>query len=348
VFLVVWIRLLEQMRLGLLRGVWQLPLLMLLWANVHAGFIFGFLAWGAYLLGWAWGRMRGQEPPDVGSKYLLAGTGSLVASAATPDLWNNWAGIFGNTSTYVLARTTETLPAHLNAPSTWPFAALLLAAAVLAVAVRRTIAPAHAFLLIAFGAAALAISRNIPLFCLAAAPILTQWARRAMEHLAPFTRLEERISDIESGLKGWFWSPLAVLLTAMILGLSAIGSGRSLYRYDPTVFPVAAVDWISEHAPRGNMLNDVNWGGYILFRLWPAHRVFIDSQSDFYGEEFIREYESIMTGKDGWAAALEDRQVDWMIIDPGSRLAALAKREPQWHVPYEDAIAVVVVRAHEQ
>ena len=344
VFLVIWVRLLERMRLGLLKGFWQLPLVMLLWANVHAGFVYGFVAWGAYLLGWAWDRRRGQASPVVGSRYLLAGTGALIASAATPDLWHNWTAVLGNTSTYVLARTAETMPAHLRAPGTWPFAALLLAAVALAIAFRRTIGAAHAATLLGFGALALAIARNIPLFCLVAAPILTQWARRALEPVVPFTRLEERLSTIESSLRGYFWAPLAFLLTTLILALSASGSNRTLYSYNAASFPVKAVDWIGAHPQQGNMLNDLNWGGYILYRLWPTHRVFIDSQSDFYGEEFIRQYDSIITGKDGWADLLADWQVEWMIIAPGSRLATLARLEPEWKVTYEDAIAVILER----
>jgi hypothetical protein len=321
---------------------------MLIWANVHGGFVVGFLAWGAYLFGWAWERRRGQGLSAVGSRYVLGGIGALLASAATPDLWNNWAAVLGNASTYVLARTAETLPAPLGVPGTWPFAALLFVAAALAVAVRRTIVPAHAAILLGFGALALAIARNIPLFCLAATPILTQWARHAAEPVSRFTRLEQRISSIESGLRHSFWSPLAVLFTTVILALSAIGSGRTLYNYDASTFPVSAVEWIREHPPQGKMLNELNWGGYILYQLWPGHRVFIDSQSDFYGEEFIRQYDSTMSGKEGWAALLGDWQVEWMIIAPGSGLATVARLEPEWRVSYEDATALILVRSQDR
>jgi hypothetical protein len=133
-----------------------------------------------------------------------------------------------------------------------------------------------------------------------------------------------------------------------MVAVSASGSGRSLYSYDAAFFPVKAVDWISEHHPQGNMLNELNWGGYILYRLWPTHRVFIDSQSDFYGESLIRQYDSTMSGKDGWADILRDWQVEWMIIAPGSRLATLARLEPEWRVSYEDATAVILMRLPDQ
>jgi hypothetical protein len=113
-------------------------------------------------------------------------------------------GLLGH-QPYVLARTAETLPPNLGIPGTWPFAALLIAAAALGVTFRRTIAPAHAAALLGFGALSLAIARNIPLFCLVTAPILTQWLRRALESLAPFTRFEMGLSRIESGLRGSFW-----------------------------------------------------------------------------------------------------------------------------------------------
>jgi hypothetical protein len=64
--------------------------------------------------------------------------------------------------------------------------------------------------------------------------------------------------------------------------------------YDPEKFPVAAVNWLETHPQDGEMFNYFIWGGYLLYREWPDLQVFIDGQTDFYGETLSREYLSVL------------------------------------------------------
>ncbi len=47
----IWTSLLERARKTDTDSIYWLPLIMLFWANLHGGFIFGFLIWFAYLMG---------------------------------------------------------------------------------------------------------------------------------------------------------------------------------------------------------------------------------------------------------------------------------------------------------
>ena len=58
--------------------------------------------------------------------------------------------------------------------------------------------------------------------------------------------------------------------------------------------------YLEDNQPEGNMFNYFTWGGYLLFELWPEKPVFIDGQTDFYGETFTRQYEQVITLDDGW------------------------------------------------
>ncbi|MBV5350098.1 hypothetical protein JZU71_02760, partial [bacterium] len=76
------------------------------------GFIFGLLAWAAYFAGWGvdhWLK-RDSATNEIGKKLLLVGAFSLTASCITPDGWGNWQALFGNSSTYILSQTVETMP----------------------------------------------------------------------------------------------------------------------------------------------------------------------------------------------------------------------------------------------
>jgi hypothetical protein len=92
------------------------------------------------------------------------------------------------------------------------------------------------------------------------------------------------------------------------------------------------------------MFNDFNWGGYLLFRLWPHQRVFIDSQSDFYGEQLTREAAAIEAADAGWEQQLLKYDVGWMILPRSAPLAAEALHSSDWQVAYEDGVAVILRR----
>ncbi len=121
-------------------------------------------------------------------------------------------------------------------------------------------------------------------------------------------------------------------------------TGASFYQFGPQAFPVQAADWIEGHPLRGNMFNDFNWGGYLLYRLWPNQRVFVDSQSDFYGEELTRQYADILGGNGDWEAQLSRYDVDWIIVPPKASLAEKARTSQDWQIDYEDTMAVIFVR----
>ena len=103
-FLAIWLLLLDRLRRGDRRTVWQLPLVMLLWANFHGGFVFGFVAWFAYALGWMIQRSRASPRAGDGGDLILVGATSLVASILTPALGGNWSAVLGNSSPYVLSQ----------------------------------------------------------------------------------------------------------------------------------------------------------------------------------------------------------------------------------------------------
>ena len=50
--LALWLERLERLRNAEKIPLWQFPLIMLFWANLHGGFLFGILAWAAYFAGW--------------------------------------------------------------------------------------------------------------------------------------------------------------------------------------------------------------------------------------------------------------------------------------------------------
>ncbi len=357
--LALWVDVLERMRRGQPRRWWLLPVLMLIWANLHGAFIAGFVTWGLYGLGVGWDCFwqRGKGPGLHGHfwrSFWLGGVASFVATLANPSglgLWATSVGYVGNR--YLVSHTAEYLPPNFHDPSTWPFLILVgLFLVVLGLQNKRQEA-AQVFPAAAWLVMGLYSVRNVPLFVIVAMPVLAgaldEWLaahHRRLKALERFYHTDRRISGIDLKLRGALLPGLAIVLAAASLGSGLdLDFHRTGNNFDSQVFPVGAADWLVEHPQAGQPFNYFPWGGYLLYRLWPDQKVFIDGQTDFYGESLTRQYEQVLTLSPGWGDVLEQYSVDWVIFPAREVLSAELRDQPGWSVLYEDQTAIILRRA---
>jgi hypothetical protein len=114
------------------------------------------------------------------------------------------------------------------------------------------------------------------------------------------------------------------------------------HEFSSNRFPVKAVDWLQANPPNGKMFNNFIWGGYILYRMWPGQLVFIDGQTDFYGETLTREYVQVMSLQDGWQNILEKHEVAWVIVQSDKPLVNVLEKELNWDIVYRDGTATIL------
>ena len=112
--------------------------------------------------------------------------------------------------------------------------------------------------------------------------------------------------------------------------------------FDPNKFPVRAVDWLEANPQEGEMFNNFIWGGYILYRMFPQELVFIDGQTDFYGEVLTREYTQVTSLDEGWQDILKKYDVSWVIIQSDKPLIPALQSELNWEVVYQDDTAAIL------
>ncbi len=310
-------------------------LLMLLWVNLHGAFIVGFVVGGAYLGEALLTRARER------SRRLFVHAGvAFGITFLNPAGWRVWDVVYRFLSNrYLVAHTQEYQPPNFQQAGFWPFLVFLGALLLLSARRQKTLPWRYALLLSGWAVLSLYSARNIPILAVLAVPILaegwqplpTWWQKR-----------EEALQAIGAGLRfqpGW---TLGVLLLAF-LGLSS-APARAWLQHPPTRFPVAATNQVLTHPPAGKMFNYFDWGGYLLYRLWPERRVFIDGQTDFYGEALTREYARIITAAAGWETTLARYNVQWVIIPPDVPLAAALSRSPAWTLTWEDETALIFVQ----
>jgi hypothetical protein len=357
--LALWINVLESLRSGRLQRWWLLPLLMLVWANLHGAFIAGFVTWALYGTGLAFDTFLRRFPKGRGLHgyfwrvYLLGGGASLLVTLLNPSgikLWGTSVGYIGNQ--YLVGHTVEYLPPNFHHPSTWPFLLMIGLLAVLLGLQNKRPEAAQVVVTGAWLVMALYSARNVPLFAIAAAPLMASALadlvtsnQHLLKPLARLHNMDERLLRTDASLHGLLW-PLILLIfipfsytTGARLDVQQAGN-----RFDSAVFPVQAVDWLEANPQGGSMFNYFPWGGYILYRAWPEQTVFIDGQTDFYGEALTRQYEKVLTLAPGWESVLDEYNVGWVIMPPGAILPRELRGKQGWQVVHEDQTAVILSR----
>lgn len=342
-FAVIWLVLLERMREGVRLSPLWLGLVMLVWANTHGAFIAGFVISAAFLAEALWVDAR-QKPFRLSalSRTLLMGGGAaLAASLLNPVGWGVWKTAFEFLSNrYLVGHTQEYLPPNFQQAAFYPFLALI-GLSVWLVGSRLTSLPLSQRLLLAgWTLMGLFSARNIPLYAVVAVPILSEALAQEVRGRR-WEKIETSIAALEDQLRGVVWMPLSV--TVLILAVLFVPAVREASRFDPQIFPVAAVDWIEEHPQSGRMFNYFPWGGYLLYRLYPDYRVFIDGQTDFYGEALTREYETVITLATGWEDVLVRYDVAWAIVPTAEPLRSVLQTAG-WQEVYADSTAVILRR----
>jgi hypothetical protein len=220
------------------------------------------------------------------------------------------------------------MPPNLTDSAMLPFTVLLALSILFFLVNRKTLSASHFFLIAGLGGMSFWMARSIPLFAIACAPILSEAGGSALLRLNAWTKIEERFRKFGKQSL-WPVIPLIAVLCAVgYLVNRNFNEQRSVFQFNPQVFPVQALDWLENNPQSGKMFNEFNWGGYILYRTWPGQLVFLDSQSDFYGEPLMRDYDQIMTARGDWENLLEKYQVGWMIIPTHSPLAIKISGNP--------------------
>jgi hypothetical protein len=109
-------------------------------------------------------------------------------------------------------------------------------------------------------------------------------------------------------------------------------------------FPVAAVEFMRREHPPQPIFNEYAWGGYLIWKLYPDYRVYIDGRADVYGDAFLEQFLKTHDGIGSWRAPLDLHGVRTVMIDPNAPLASLLREDAAWNKVFEDHQAVIFVK----
>jgi hypothetical protein len=362
-FVLVWFWILDSVDRGEgLRRLWILPALMLVWVNVHGGFLVGFVLLGIFWIAaaWEWWSTRADRIEDVLRRraawdrlvvLTLAGVAASVASLVNPYGWKLHEHIYSYlTNRFLMDHIEEFQSPNFHGVTAKCFAGLILVA-ILALALRHSGQPdsgrlrLSGVLVILFAVyAGLYAARNIPVSAVLLAMVVGPWLTEL-----PLARgFSERMSGIESGLRGHVWVVAAVLVTFFIVvNGGRVGGNRVMdAHFDAARMPVGAVDFLLQRKSDGPIFSLDYWGGYLIYRMnrnaGAEPRVVVDDRHDLYGEEFLKGYLKVIHVEEGWKNSFfHGHQVGFLVFPRDAALTNALIGDSRWKEIYRDDTAVV-------
>jgi hypothetical protein len=329
------------------RHLYLLPLVMVAWANLHGGFVYGLAVVG------------------------LAAVTETVLWIATPRdpahrrrslrLWvvllaSGVAGLINplTVGAYLAAIKVQTSAVQQSFIAEWQSPnfylagelgiKLMLLLVVAAMGLRR---PRlwDALLTVVGIYAALAAVRNASVAAALLIPMVAwslggAWERsRWRDPIAEW--IQHRASDLLILV-----SAGALIVTAGAVGIAAHTLSGQTASTDAN-FPGGAANWLEAHPTVGTrMFNAYDWGGYLIYRFYgdANRRVFIYGEATEVGNPLLQQVSDVENAEPDWQTILNEHAVNYVVERTDSALSMALAVDPHWKQVYNDSFAVIFVK----
>jgi hypothetical protein len=327
---------------------WAFALLFAVWANLHGGFVFGWLLIGMYLVGHVLESLGPPDPHRQAAERASARdlgvvlVATVLATLLNPYGWRlPWHVVEFFRDPWIRTFTLEFLSPNFHSHDLYPFLASLLAV-MLVLALRPRPHWTHLVVLLGTVAMALVSQRNITLFGLVAVPLLSQdlaplWSRT----VGMWPSAQRFAAMARSGMTLPYLLGGTALLTMLGASHGRVAGYEVLAdEFSRKDFPVDVVRQAREAGIRGRIFHEFTWGGYLLYA-WPEMPVFIDGGTDFYGGELMRAQRVVLFLQPGWRDSLDAWRIDLALLATKGAVTAELLRDSSWTPLFRDTTATL-------
>ena len=332
---------------GKSRAIYWLPLVMVAWANLHGGFLFGLVPVGvaAFVEAVHWiRRVDGDTHKRRVRNLVLIFVGCVVAAVINP----NGIHLYGYVIQPQFSSVQQNFIAEWQSPNFHVLEErgfeLMLLLIPIAFMLRR---PSlwDVCLTLAVTYLALSAVRHSALFVAAETPLLiwsfsAGWEKMALAQRVR-TWMAPRARDMLAGA--------AAVLVVAILGTAYFvhGTLSNQARATAANFPVGASNWLAAHPTVGtHMFDQYGWGGYLIYRFYPDpnRRVFSFGEATLLGNKVMQQVSDVETGNPDWQQIFAQWNIDYVVDVPGAPEVLALEVDPQWTKVYDDGLAVIMVK----
>jgi len=318
--------------------LWLSPI-MLLWANMHAACIFGFVLAGIFFTGELLRCYRKEVDRAYLKRLLLALALILPASLINPYGYKIPLMLFGHIQLHELENplqlgVMEWLPPTF-AQTPLFYIVMSLWAIILLVRWRRIDASETLFF-IAFLYMGLSQIRHTTLVALLAAFFMPASA-------------QEVFLSISKGGQKKMWKIAVSAITLLLLAIYIFDFDKAGTGLHDKSYPAKATDFLIENKLEKNIYNSYDWGGYLMWRLYPEYLVFVDGRSG--SKDTFNASTKIDNLLQGWEAELDSFDIKTLITrtcysDTGGPIPLIdaLTDSNKWALVYSDDTALIFIR----
>jgi hypothetical protein len=329
---------------------------LLLWNNLHGGFVYGYGLLGMDVLGTAVERrLRGRK--GISRRELLLTAAILVGLlgfSAHPhgfDALHHALTYPAQFDPALFELTLELRPPDFGRPLGLLLIAWTAAAVALAVRCRSRVRGRDAVVFLCFAVLAFRVRRGIIPLLLLTAPALAELAAGLLPER--FGHAKRRVAAV-TGLA--LMALPAVFLVATLLWAFVVAPTRTRPgvpgqiespAVDPGHHPVKAVAFLRDAKLGGRILNTFHAGGALGWALYPGRRVFIDGRGDLFsrGSTFA-DHRRLLELRDGWEALLKHYRIEVVLLENWEPLLDQLKRRDGWRQVYAgDTYTILTTRS---
>lgn len=216
-------------------------------------------------------------------------------------------------------------------------------------AARSRVKGIELFLLFFFLHFALYSRRNLPFFAFVCAPVLAACLEdlmKAVENTASkisafraFYALDKKSSVEIPALNALIFIFLIIFLITRVPRSNALN--KTVHVKD---FPVKAAQFLKSHPQPGHLFNEYDWGGYLIFTLYPQKKVFIDGRMDIHMKTTIPDYLKIMHYEKGWKKVIKKHNMCLFLLRRDNILSRILLKNKNFRVLYKDKTSIVLLK----
>jgi len=263
------------------RKIFLLPPLMLLWANLHGGFILGDIIIAVFLIGDGINIFikKSNYSKQQKAVFYSMGVFAIACSFINPNGWD--AFLISLSGKYEIFTTgiqeyQSPFTSYIDKVKPIQYKVVILAvmAPLILVLRNKKMNFAHILLLAGFYYMAVTASRFIIFYAIISTMILAKETDIIVNGFFRKKLQEKSYKKVEY-----------VLTVTALCSISVFFIGHFKYKAfefkvaEKTTIPEAAVDFIENNRLQGNIFNDYAYGGYLTWRLYPWKKNFIDTRS---------------------------------------------------------------------
>lgn len=345
-FLALFLHVLAASRYRARGAAWALPAVAVVWANTHGGVLAGI---GLAAIALTAETLRAATTARTAASRIAprhdpcrigARAAALIALLAAATLVNPYGA---HLPLFLLSKVTPRVPitewaAVTLADGSFPLFKVTLVALAVWIAFARRVRLPEIAVVVATAVAALLHRRHVPLFAIAAAPLVAA-------ALADGARRLRTLPDLRRATR--FARPALAAVVAMQVVLATVASvrGRGRIEVDPGRYPVQALRFLAENGIAGRVALPFDWGEFALWSLPPGSSVAVDGRfTTAYPQQVLDEAWRFMTGGSSWDDLLTRHPTDIVVSDRRHAPARLLRGSDEWEYVYSDPVAVVFVR----